>query len=145
MRHPSRSGLLIRSIYALCLLVATGTHAIPLIQHGILWDYGGAGRVTVVFWTSLAIADPLAAACLFIWPRLGLVLTSAIIGLDVLHNGIVFRDVLLRPSGLHLWTYSAFGLQLAFLLFVMATIRTSWSQAPKDGVSALFRKPFASR
>ena len=133
MRNGSRSGLLIRSIYGLCLLGATCTRAIPLIQHGVFWDYGGAGRVTVVFWTSLAIADPVAAACLFMWPRLGLVLTGAIIGLDVLHNGIVFSDMLLRPSGLHLWTYIAFGLQVAFLLFVITTIRVPWSQEPKDG------------
>jgi len=134
MKHLS-AGLLIRSIYALCLMVATGTHAVPLIQHGVFWDYGGATPVTVVFWTSLAIADPLAAACLFVWPRLGLVLTSGIIGLDVLHNAIAFSGVLLRPSVLHLWTYAAFGLQVAFLLFVIATIRVPWSQEPKDSAA----------
>jgi hypothetical protein len=134
MKHPS-AGLLVRSLYALCLLVATCTHAVPLIQHGVFWDYGGASPVTVVFWTSLAIADPLAAACLFVWPRLGLVLTGGIIGLDVLHNGIVFSDVLLRPSAQHLWTYIAFGLQLAFLLFVVATIRVAWSPELSDGAA----------
>jgi hypothetical protein len=131
-KRLNRSGLLIRSAYALCLLVATCTHAVPLIQHGIFWNYGGVGWVSTVFWTSLAIADPVAAACLFVWPRVGLVLTSAIIGLDVLHNAIVFRDILVQPPGRHLWTYTAFGLQLAFLLFVIATVRVAWSQAPKD-------------
>jgi hypothetical protein len=125
----SRSGLLIRTVYALCLLVATGAHAAPLLQHGVFWDYGGVGWVSAAFWTALAIADPVAAACLFVWPRVGLVLTSGIIGLDVLHNGIVFSDVLRHPSVLHLWTYTAFGLQLAFLLFVIATVRLPWSQA----------------
>jgi hypothetical protein len=128
-----RSGLLVRSAYALCLLVATCTHAVPLIQHGVFWDYGGANPVSVVFWTSLAVADPLAAACLFVWPRVGLALTSGIIGLDVLHNGVVFSDVLRHPSAVHLWTYTAFGLQLAFLLFVIATVRLAWSQAPGHG------------
>ncbi|MDB5424139.1 MAG: hypothetical protein JWQ29_1555 [Phenylobacterium sp.] len=134
-RRVNRSGLLIRSAYALCLLVATCTHAVPLIQHGVFWTYGGAGLVSTVFWTSLAIADPVAAACLFVWPRVGLVLTSAIIGLDVVHNAIVFRDVLVQPPERHLWTYTAFGLQLAFLLFVIATVRVAWSQAPKDRAS----------
>jgi len=129
------SGLHIRRVYALCLLVATCTHVVPLIQHGVFWDYGGAGWFSVVFWTSLAIADPVAAGCLFVWPRVGLVLTSGIIGLDVLHNAIVFSDVLLRPSVLHLWTYMAFGLQVAFLLFVIATVRMAWPQEPKDGPS----------
>jgi hypothetical protein len=129
MRNTSlRSGFHIRVVYALCLLVATCTHVVPLMQHGIFWDYGGAGRITVAFWTSLAFADPLSAACLFVWPRAGLVLTGAIIGLDVLHNGIVFRDILLRPAEGHLWTYTAFGLQVAFLAFVIATVRTAWSQ-----------------
>jgi hypothetical protein len=127
-----RSGLLIRSVYALCLLVATCTHAVPLIQHGIFWDYGGVGWVSTVFWTSLAIADPIAAAWLFVRPRAGLILTSGIIGLDVLHNAIVFRDILFQPPERHLWTDTAFGLQLAFLLFVIATVRVAWSQEPKD-------------
>jgi len=128
----NRSGLLIRSAYALCLLVATCTHAVPLIQHGIFWDYGGVGWVSTAFWTSLAFADPVAAVSLFVWPRVGLVLTCGIIGLDVLHNGIVFSDILFQPSELHLWTHIAFGLQVAFLLFVIATVRTPWSQEPKD-------------
>ena len=131
----ARSGLLIRSAYALCLLVATCTHAAPLIQHGLFWDYGGVGWFSAAFWTTLAFADPAAAACLFVWPRVGVVLTSGIIGLDVLHNGIVFSDVLRHPSGLHLWTYTAFGLQLAFLLFVIATVRVPWAQAQEHGPS----------
>jgi len=129
------AGLLTRSVYALCLLVATCTHAVPLIQHGVFWDYGGVGWVSTVFWTSLAIADPVAAACLFIWPRVGLVLTSAIIGLDVLHNAVVFRDVLRQPFEVHLWTHLAFALQVAFLLFVVATVRVPWSREAKNRVS----------
>jgi hypothetical protein len=129
-----RSGLLIRSAYALCLVVATCTHAIPLIQHGIFWEYGGVGWVSTVFWTSLAVADPVAAVCLFVWPRVGLALTSGIIGLDVLHNGIVFSDVFFQPFELHRWTYTAFVLQLAFLLFVIATVRVAWSQEPRTAL-----------
>jgi hypothetical protein len=128
----NRSGLLIRSVYALCLLVATCTHVVPLIQHGIFWNYGGIGWVSAAFWTSLAVADPVAAACLFIWPRVGLILTSAIIGMDVLHNAIVFSDILFQPPELHPWTFTAFGLQVAFLLFVIATVRAPWSQEPKN-------------
>ena len=130
-----RCGLHLRIAYALCLLVATCTHAIPLIQNGIFWDYGGVGPVTSAFWTSLALADPAAAVCLFMWPRVGLVLTCGIIGLDVLHNGIIFRDVLLQPPALHLWTDTAFGLQVAFLLFVTATVRVAWSASARGIVA----------
>jgi len=106
-----------------------------LIQHGIFWNYGGVGWVSAAFWTSLAVADPVAAACLFIWPRVGLALTSGIIALDVLHNGIIFSQSFFHPSERNLWTYTAFGLQVAFLLFVIATVRVAWSQAPKDRAS----------
>jgi len=129
-KQADRSGLIIRSIYAACLLVATSTHVATLIQHGLFWDYGGVGWASAAFWTSLTVVDPAAAACLFVWPRVGLILTCGIIGLDVVHNGIVFSGVLLQPSELHLWTYTAFGLQVAFLLFVIATIRRAWPQKP---------------
>ncbi len=127
-----RSGLLIRIFYALCLLVATCTHAVPLIQHGLFWNYGGVGLVSTVFWTSLAIADPVAAAFLFVRPRVGLIMTSGIIGLDVVHNAIAFSGILFQPPERHIWTYTAFGLQLAFLLFVIATVGVAWSQEPKE-------------
>lgn len=126
-----RWGLRLRSVYAICLLGATTTHVSALIQHGIRWNYGGVGWVSAAFWTSLTVADPVAAACLFVWPRAGLILTSGIIVLDVLHNGIVFSGALLHPSKLHL-DYVLFGLQVAFLLFVMATVRTAWSQQRKS-------------
>ena len=131
----NRSGFLIKSIYAVCLLGATYNHVVPLIQHGVFWDYGGVGWVSAAFWTSLAVADPLAAACLFVWPRVGLALTCAIIGLDVLHNGVVFSDALLHPSGRHLWTYLAFALQVAFLVFVIATVQAPWSQTTRRNAS----------
>jgi len=85
-----------------------------------------------MFWTALAFADPLAAVLLFVWPRAGLVLTTAIIVLDVLHNSIVFSGVIADPSWLYLWTYTAFALQIAFLVFVITTVRTAWSQLPKQ-------------
>jgi hypothetical protein len=125
-----RSGRLIRGVYALCLLVGTSTHAATLIQHGVFWDYGGVGWASAAFWTSLVVADPAAAVCLFAWPRAGLAMTGVIIVLDVAHNAVAFREVLLRPAAGHLWTYAAFGLQVAFLLFVAATIRRAWREAP---------------
>jgi hypothetical protein len=128
-KRIGRSGPFIRRAYALCLLVATCTHAVPLIQHGVFWDYGGVGWVTAAFWTSLTVADPVAAACLFVRPRLGLVLTTGIITLDVLHNAIIFSQSFFHPSERHLWTYTAFGLQVAFLVFVVATVRVAWRQA----------------
>jgi hypothetical protein len=131
----NRPDFLIRCVYALCLLVATCTHATALIQHGIFWDYGGIGWLSAAFWTSLTVADPVAAVLLFVAPRRGLILTAGIIGLDVLHNTIVFRDDLLHPSALRAWTLLALGFQVAFLLFVIATIRFAWPQVRTDGAS----------
>jgi len=122
----------LRGIYAACLLVATCTHALPLLQHGLSWTYGGADPLTAMFWAALAFADPLAAVLLFVWPRAGLVLTTAIIVLDVLDNSIVFSGVIADPSWLYLWTYTAFALQIAFLVSVITTVRTAWSQLPKQ-------------
>ena len=136
MPQPThRTGLQIRMVYALCLLAGASTHAATLIQHGLFWSYGGVSLFSAVFWTSLTFADPATAACLFLWPRVGLALTVAIIGSDVVHNAIMFRDVLLQPPAGHLWTDTAFALQVAFLVFVIATVRVAWSPSAR-GVTA---------
>ena len=80
------ASLVLRAIYAICLLGATCTHVAMLWQHGVLWDYGGAHLPTRIYWTSHTVLDPLAALLLFVRPRVGLILTALIIVSDVLHN-----------------------------------------------------------
>lgn len=129
----ARPEVLIRGVYALCLLVGTSTHLVTLVQHGPLYDYGGVNPLTRVFWNLLVAADPLAAVLLFARPRLGLMLTGGIIGLDVANNLAVYVHSLSRgPSPAT--AYPMFlGLQVAFLLFVAATIRIPWTLGPDRG------------
>jgi hypothetical protein len=125
-----RSGRLIRVIYAVSLLVATANHASTLILHGLFWTYGGAPLPTVVFWTGLTVADPAAAALLFLKPRLGVILTAVIIVADVLHN-VLFAVIERRahPVPVHPLAYWQMGLQVVFMVFVLFTARIAWPDA----------------
>jgi hypothetical protein len=117
---------LLRTLYALCLLCATFTHASILWAHGLFWSYGGAPWSTCVYWTSLTVFDPLAAVLLFVRPRAGVILTAVIIGSDVLHNSwIVWSEPAPRTLG---WMYPS---QVAFLAFVSLTIRWAWPGSPE--------------
>ena len=73
-----------------------------------------------VFWTSLTLLDPLAAFVLVVRPRLGLMLTAAIMASDVSVNAYAFR-----PSGA-IRSEWPFWLQVAFAAFVLAAIPYCW-------------------
>ncbi len=111
----------LRPIYAVSLLAGATTHIWTLVTHGVMWDYGGVPLVSRVYWTSLTVLDPLAAALLFLKPRAGLALTVAIIASDVLHN----TWFMLRSSAPE-WQNWMYVLQVLFLLFVLATVRRAW-------------------
>lgn len=116
-------GLILRCIYALCLLGATYNHATIVLAHGLFWDYGGAPWFTCTYWTLLTFLDPLAAVLLFARPRAGLALTVAIITSDVIHNAWIS------------WHYQVglnamFLSQVAFLLFVWVTVGAAWRRTP---------------
>jgi hypothetical protein len=117
-----KASFALRIIYAICLLGATCTHVALLWQHGVLWDYGGAHVFTRIYWTSLTVLDPLAALLLFVWPRVGIVLTVAIITSDVLHNTLVGVPSL---NAMYLS-------QVVFLLFVAATVYVAWRGVPSE-------------
>lgn len=84
-----RASIVIRTLFAVCLLAATFNHARAILQHGVLWDYGYGSRIALtsrLYWAVLTILDPLAAVLLFAKPRAGIWLTVAIIVTDVIHN-----------------------------------------------------------
>ena len=122
-----RASLVIRSLWALCMLGAGFNHARILLRHGLWWDYGGVGWPSAAYWTSLTFLDPLAALLLFVRPKAGVALTAAIIASNVVHNlaivahraraGEILNDVASSPFVLS---------QIAFLLFVLATAGTAW-------------------
>lgn len=90
-----------------------------------MWDYNGAHVVSRVYWTSLAILDPLAAALLLWKPRSGLLLTVVIVVSNVAHNTWVMLE-----SSAPDWQNSMYLLQVLFLTFVLATVRIAWRDVP---------------
>ncbi|KLU23272.1 hypothetical protein EOS_26075 [Caballeronia mineralivorans PML1(12)] len=97
-----RASIVIRILFALCLLAATFNHARAILQHGLLWDYGYGNKINLtskVYWDVLTILDPLAAILLFGKPRAGIWLTVAIIVSDVIHNTyyVAMNDQWLAP------------------------------------------------
>lgn len=115
-RHPS---VIVRLIYALCLLGAGYNHALYILEYGLFFDYGGTTLLTSVFWTSLTFLDPLAAVFLFAKARIGVVLTAAIIATDVLHNTWALFYYAVAPG----YDYLA---QVLFLFFVAFTAKIAW-------------------
>jgi hypothetical protein len=121
-----RSSLIVRSIWAACLLIGGANHARTLLQHGLLWDYGGVAWGSAAYWSSLTILDPLVAALLFVRPRAGILSTIALIVTNVIHNLAVTAhyapdgEFVARASNLFVIS------QLGFMLFVGATARIAW-------------------
>jgi hypothetical protein len=113
--------VILRGTYAVCLLVATCTHVLIVVTHGLLWDYDGAPIFTRIYWTSLTFLDPLAAVLLLVRPRAGILLTLAIIVSDVAHN-----TWLMQRSVAADWRDFRYVSQVAFLLFVLLTISRAW-------------------
>lgn len=124
-----RRSFLVRSIWAVCLLVGGLNHARILLQHGVLWDYGGVATASAVYWSSLTIFDPAVAASLFIRPKVGVVATAVLITTNVIHNLAVTahtaaaEDVLARAAD------PLIGSQIAFMVFVLTTARFAWQGA----------------
>jgi hypothetical protein len=124
-----RGSLIVRSLWAACLLIGGINHARILLLHGLWWDYGGVGRASAAYWSSLTILDPLVAALLFIRPKIGIPATIVLIVTNVVHNlAVTARYV---PEGEFLArAANPFLLgQIGFMLFVAATARTAWQGA----------------
>jgi hypothetical protein len=138
--QPVRRGsLIVRSIWAACLLIGGVNHARILLQHGLFWDYGGVAWASAVYWSSLTILDPLVAAILFARPKMGVLSTAALIVTNVIHNLAVTARY--APEGEFL-TRAAnpfIASQIGFMLFVGATARIAWK-----GTGSSRRRP-ASR
>ena len=98
-----------------------------------------------LYWASLTILDPAAAILLFVCPRAGLVLCTAIIATDVLNNSwVAYHQSAFVPLVLNSgqafhpdsWDNIDLILQVAFLIFVFATLRYAWKdeRVPKQVV-----------
>ncbi|MEQ5839227.1 hypothetical protein N0A02_07215 [Paraburkholderia acidicola] len=118
----TRTSLVIRLVFAICLLAASVNHIVAVVQHGPLWDYGFGSRAPFasrIYWSALTLFDPLAIVLLFLRPRAGIVLTVLIIVSDVIHNTyyVAMAD---------LWTAPFYLSQVAFLVFVLVFAPLAW-------------------
>jgi hypothetical protein len=122
-----RRSLIVRRIWAACLLLAGANHARILVEHGLFWDYHGVGLPSAVYWSSLTILDPLVALLLFVRPKIGIPGTVLLIATNVAHNlAVTARS---DPGGdLVTLAASSPGLvsQILFLIFVAATAHIAW-------------------
>ena len=130
-----RESIVVRSVWAGCLLIGGLNHARTLLQHGLFWDYdyGGSSPISAAYWTSLTVLDPLVAALLFVRPRFGIPATVVLIVTNVIHNLATTAhfapagEFLARAS--HQITLS----QIGFMLFVVATTMIAWvSRRPAE-------------
>jgi hypothetical protein len=127
-----RGSLVVRSIWAACLLLAAANHARILLQHGLFWDYGGVGWGSAVYWSSLTILDPIAAALLFVRPKAGIISTIAIIVTNVAHN--LALTARYAPELLTRVASDPFMVsQIGFMLFVGATAHIAWNGIERSG------------
>ena len=126
-----RASLVVRSVWAACLLIAGLNHAGLLVRHGIFWNYGGLNPVSAAYQTALTLIDPVVTALLFIRPRAGIVATVVLIVTNVIHNLATTAhfappgEFLTRAS--HPITLS----QIGFMFFVAATARIAWRGAAR--------------
>ena len=127
MRLRQKWGLILRLIYAACLLGATVNHVRIVAKHGVLWDYGGVPVASAAFWTSLAVLDPLTAVLLVVCPNVGVLATVVIILFDVVHNVWITARYAVPQRFLTAVTSDIFVVsQIVFLLFVTITVPIAW-------------------
>ena len=121
-----RRSIIVRGIWAACLLVAGLNHARLLVQHGLSWDYGGLNPTSAAYQSSLTLIDPLVAALLFIKPKVGITATTILIVTNVIHN--LATTAHFAPAGEFLTraSHPVILSQIAFMLFVIATARIAW-------------------
>jgi hypothetical protein len=111
-----------------CMLVGTSTHLLWVVNHGLTYVDPRFSIYTTIFWNSLTFLDPLAAILLFASPKKGVLVTAAIIIVDVLHNAFVTNSFLpfFKPA-LHEWFFNNqfLILQCIFCVFVLSTLKVN--------------------
>jgi hypothetical protein len=121
-----RGSLIVRCIWAACLLIGGANHAWTLLRLGLLWDYGGIAWASAAYWSSLTILDPIAAALLFARPKVGIFGTVALIATNVVHNLAVTAHYAPEGEFLARASHPFMISQIGFMLFVGATARMAW-------------------
>lgn len=133
-----RGSLIVRSIWAACLLLAGLNHARALLQHGLFWDYGGVSWASAAYWSSLTILDPVVAALLFARPKVGILSTVALVVTNVIHNLALTAQYSGQGEFLTRAASNPFIVsQIAFMLFAAATAHIAWRGIERSGFQRL--------
>ena len=127
-----RHSIIIRGLWAACLVIGGLNHARILLQHGLFWDYGGVHPISAVYWTSLTLFDPLVAALLFVKPRVGIPATVILMVTNVIHNLATIAHFAPMGEFLERAAHPIILSQIGFMLFVAATTRTAWVGAVRN-------------
>jgi hypothetical protein len=119
----SKSNKTIIVVYITCLIGASLTHLYDIVSQETLMPYHillNAPPLSNVFWSSLIYFDLAVAASLAWKPKLGAILTLALILMDVTHNTIACYTFLKS----NIWEFPGLQMQIAFMGFVLLSIRS---------------------
>jgi hypothetical protein len=115
-------------IYVVAFAVGTISHVLDILRWGIRphnqyhWAFN-------LFWTSLAVFDPLAIVLLLRRRRAGLLLAGFIMILDVAVNVTAGLDEYLGTGRFLMWGLYT---QVPFALFLLATAPSLWNVFERD-------------
>lgn len=117
-------------IQSIGLLSGTATHLLWVFKNGFLSENYNAPLLSMLFWDSLTVLDPIAALLLIAKPKIGIWLTAAIIIVDVIHNTLfvlIYREPFADPFSILSWLKDNWMLicQICFGLFVITTFKNN--------------------
>jgi hypothetical protein len=115
-------------------MIAAANHVRILLQHGLLWDYGGVSWASAVYWSSLTILDPIVAMLLFVRPKVGIPTTIVLTVTNVVHNLAITSLYFPEGEFLRAAANPFFISQVAFMLFVAGTARIAWKGVQSGSV-----------
>jgi uncharacterized membrane protein len=111
------------------MLSGASTHILWIIENGFFTHCANHPYISTLFWDSLTFIDILAALALIIRPKTGVLLTLAIITIDVFHNNILVyvQNEHINIIGFEAWALKYWMLicQLLFMGFVFWTLKSN--------------------
>ncbi len=113
-----RSVQVIFAIYTVCFLIGTYTHTAWLLRRGFL-EHPGPLSVNI-YWDTLTLLDPVAAALLWWRPKLGIGLAVGIMASDISINTYMYLAGYFGPPVPNMVPLALFD-QALFGLFVFVT------------------------
>lgn len=114
------------------MLIGASTHIKWIWENGIFSEQQNTLLLSTIFWDCLTFLDILAAILLIYRPKDGVLLTLAIISIDVIHNNllVLLNNQHINETGFILWATKYWMLvgQLLFMMFVFATIKSNLTE-----------------